>query len=242
MKQLIFFVLLLLAANAHSATISVGNINNIHVANSLVGTSNAAGCTTAATATSCDFANTPGTFLTDAELAPMVTSNPADYVLSPYKDSAYLDLGFAGYDIYNGAGNDLVVFMVGNATTFGLDVFDQSGALINSGIYDVLADGSNTVYDNDGNWLCAGGTDALCTGGYALSAIFIDLDSSIAGDVALGNIRINLGDDFNDPSSPSFSLAGGFHTEATVVPLPLSAVLFSSGLALLGWAGRKKSI
>lgn len=249
MKKLILvtIVLMLLSTTAHTAPISVGNIDNIYVANTLIGTSSLTGCTSTSGDASCDFASTPGAFLTNAELAPIITSGPASYALSPYKDSAYMDLGFDGFDLYNGVGNDLVVFIVGNATSFGLDVFDKSGAMINSDIYNVAADGSNTVFDNEGNWLCVGGSDNICTDGAALSAIYIDLGDSIAGDVALGNIRLLLGNDFNGPAAtgstrPRLSLAGGFYTEATIatVPLPLSAILFSSGLALLGWTGRKK--
>jgi hypothetical protein len=250
MRQLtlINIVLMLFAAGAHAAQISVGNINDIYVANQLIGSSSSTDCVTSQTQENCDFL-TPGptTYLNNTALATAVTSNPANYVLSPYRNSAYIDLGFDGYDIYNGAGNDLVIFIVGNATSFGLDVFDASGAKINSSIYDVPADGSSTVFDNDNNWLCVSGSDNLCTGGAALSAIFIDLGDSIAGDVALGSLRIFLGNDYNgsvDTGStrPRFSLAGGFYTEATVVPLPLPAILFSSGLALLGWVGRRKPL
>lgn len=250
MKQLtiINFLLLLVSTGVQAAPISVGNIDDIYVANQLLGSSSAAACETAQTQDNCDFLTpSPVNYLNNAELAAAVTSNPANYVLSPYRDSTYIDLGFNGYDIYNGGGDDLVVFIVGNSTTFGLDVFDTSGSMVNSAVYDVPADGSSTVFDNDGNWLCVNGTDDQCTGGAALSAIFIDLEDSIAGDVALGSIRILLGEDYNgnydgDIIRPRFSLAGGFHTEATVVPVPMSIVLFGSGLSLLGWIGRKRAV
>jgi len=250
MRQLtlISIILTLFSAGAQAATISVGNINGINVANQLIGSSSSAACETSQTQENCDFLTpNPTTYLNNAALENAVTSDPSNYVLSPFRDSAYIDLGFDGYDIYNGEGNDLVIFIVGNATSFGLDIFDTNGAMINSSIYDVAADGSNTVFDNDGNWLCVNGSDYQCTGGAALSAIFIDLGDSIAGDVALGSLRILLGNDYNGPvetgsTRPRFSLAGGFHTEATVVPLPLPAILFSSGLALLGWVGRRKSL
>lgn len=248
MKQLSFINLLLLlgSTSAYAAPISVGNINDIYVANQLLGSSSSTACETTQNQDNCDFLTpTPTEFLNDAALAAAVTSDPANYVLSPYRNSAYIDLGFDGYDIYNGAGNDLVIFIVGNSTTFGLDVFDTSGKVVSTGIFDVPADGSSTVHDNDGKWLCVGGTDDVCSGGAALSAIFIDLEDSIAGDIALGGIRVLLGEDYNgtDGTRPRFSLAGGFHTEAsiTAVPLPLPAILFSSGLFLLGWVGRRKS-
>jgi len=261
MKPLIFVnvVLSMLSATAQAAPISVGNINGIYVANELIGTSSSAQCETTQNQANCDFLKTgPTTYLNNASLADVVTSNPATYTLSPFRGTAHIDLGFNGFDIYNGAGNDLVVFIVGNTTSFGLDIFDKGGTLVNTGIYNVAtptfdSDGSNldygdTVLDSDGNWLCVNGIDNFCTNGAALSAIFIDLEDSIAGDVALGSIRLFLGEDYNginpengDPIRPRLSLAGGFHTEATVVPLPLSAVLFSSGLALLGWIGRRKT-
>jgi hypothetical protein len=261
MKPLLIIniVILLLAATAQAAPISVGNITGIHVANELIATSSLAKCESTQNRANCDFLKTgPTTYLNNAALADTVTSNPATYALSPFRNTAYLDLGFNGFDIYNGSGNDLVVFIVGNTTSFGLEIFDINGTIINSGIYHVAtptfaSDGSNldfgdTVLDNDGNWLCVNGTGKFCTNGAALSAIFIDLKDSIPGDVALGNIRIFLGEDFNGinpgngaPIRPRLSLAGGFHTEATVVPLPFSAALFSSGLALLGWIGRKRT-
>ena len=262
MKPLIFIniVLSLLATTAQAAPISVGNINGIYIANELIGTSSSAQCETTQNQANCDFikTGTVTTYLNDTSLADVVTSDPATYTLSPFRETAYIDLGFKGFDIYNGIGNDLVVFIVGNTTSFGLDVFDINGTRVSTGIYNVAtptfaSDGSNldfgdTVLDNNGNWLCVNASDDVCTNGAALSAIFIDLEDSIAGDVALGSIRIFLGEDFNGihpvtgkPIRPRFSLAGGFHTEATVVPLPLSAVLFSSGLALLGWTGRKKT-
>lgn len=261
MKPLLFInvFLSLLATSAQAAPISIGNINGIYVANDLIGTSSSAQCETRQNMANCDFLKTgPTTYLNNAALANVVTSNQASYTLSPFRNTAYFDLGFNGFDIFNGAGNDLVVFIVGNTTSFGLDVFDVNGTVVNSGVYNVAtptfaSDGSNldfgdTVLHSNGNWLCVNGTGQFCTNGAALSAIFIDLEDSIAGNVALGSIRIFLGEEFNGinpvngtPVRPRFSLAGGFHTEATVVPLPLSVVLFSSGLALLGWTGRKRT-
>jgi hypothetical protein len=238
MKKLLLtsFILTLLATSAQAATISVGNITGINVANMLLGSSSSAGCTTdASLANNCDFKNASGALLNDINLAATVTSNPANYVYSSAAgNNAYIDLGFNGFNIYNGAGNDLVIFIVGNSFPFGLDVFDTNGALMNSGIFSVGI--ANTVYDNTNpaNWLCVGGSNGVCSGGFPLSAIFVDFGDAIAGDIAIGKIHLTLGD-------AAFSLAGGFHTEPTVVPLPLPALLFSSGLALLGWTGRRKN-
>lgn len=232
MKRLILIniILTLLTVSAHAAPISIGNINNINVANTLIGSSNIAACST-----NCDFKDFTGSLLTDAELGPVVTSNAANYVISSSSgNNSSFDLGFAGFDLYNGIGNDLVIFIVGNGSNFGLDVFDTNEMKISSASYSVSID--NTVFDNAGNWLCVGCSDNLSTNDYALSAIFVDFGDSIAGDVKLKRLHISL-------KNSAFSLAGGFHTQATLtsVPLPLPALLFSSGLVLLTWAGRKKT-
>ena len=239
--------LMLLSTMVQAAPVSVGNIDDIYVANALLGSSSSAACETTQNSTNCDFLRppAPGTFLNSAALEAAVTQNVADYVLSPYRNSAYIDLGFNGYDLYNGAGNDLVVFIVGNNTSFGLDVFDEHGTMVSSDTYIVPANGSATVYDNDGKWLCVGGSDNLCTGGAALSAIFIDLEESLASDVAIGNIRLNIGENFNGPDGtrPRFSLAGGFHTiPTTEIPVPLPVLLFLSGLSVFGFfSGSKRA-
>jgi len=253
--SLLALVLTLLSGTAHAAAISVGNINGINVANKVIGTSSLAGCESAQTQANCDFL-TPGptTYLNNAGVTSVVTNNPQTYLLSPYRNSAYIDLGFNGFNLYNGDGNDLVVFIVGHSTSFKLDVFtDASIDPFYSTVYNVatpvfdntqniFTNTGDMVFDNNGNWLCAGGTAGTCAGGTSISAAFFDLGNSIGGDIALSKIRITLGENYNgaDGTRPRFSLAGGFHTSPTVVPLPLSVVLFSSGLALLGLTGRRK--
>ena len=245
------FALALFANTVNAATISVGNINGINVADVLIGTSSSAACESSQTRGNCDFLLPAGpTPLNNAGVASAVTSNPANYVLSPDRDNAYIDLGFSGFNLFNGAGNDLVVFIVGHSTSFGLDVFDTNNVLLFSDVYNVPTPifggaSGDTVFDNDGNWLCVSGAPETCAGGSSLSAAFFDLGDAVAGDIAFGSIRISIGEGFNgaDGTRPRFSLAGGFYTEASpmVVPLPMPALLLTSGLFLLGWVGRRKS-
>ncbi len=252
---LLALVLTLFSSTAHAAAISVGNINGINVANNLIGTSSLAACESTQSQANCDFLTpNPTTYLNDAGVASVVTSNPASYLLSPFRNSAYIDLGFNGFNLFNGDGNDLAVFIVGHSTSFKLDVFtDASINPFYSTVYNVatpvfdntqniFTDTGDMVFDNDGNWLCAGGAPGTCADGTSLSAAFFDLSNSISGDTAFSKIRITLGEDYNGANGtrPRFSMAGGFYTQPTVVPLPLSVVLFSSGLALLGLAGRRK--
>lgn len=254
MKKIIFtnVLLLLLSQAVQASPVSVGTINDIYAANTLLGSSSSSACETTQDQNNCDFILTgPTQLLTDSELAAVVTTDPSTYVLSPFKNETYFDLGFSDYDIYTGAGNDLVIFIVGNATSFGLDVFDDLGNVINSNVYTVatptfnndgsVLDAGNTVFDKNGDWLCVNSMDAICTGGAALSALFYDFGDD---GTQIGSIRISLGENFIGESGtrPRFSMAGGFHTEAPiVVPLPLASILFGSGIALLGWIGRRKS-
>jgi len=58
-------------------------------------------------------------------------------------------------------------------------------------------------------------------------------------------IRLSFGSSADYKSGtvdPRFSLAAAVYssTPAAVVPLPLPIILFSSGLVLLGWTGRKR--
>lgn len=74
----------------------------------------------------------------------------------------------------------------------------------------------------------------------ALGVIMIDLDDfSLASDGLMDEFTINaLTATENPVHLPTITAAGAFNT--TVVPLPLPIVLFGSGLALLGFIGRRK--
>lgn len=242
--QFVFASVLSLSASlasqaAQAAPISVGNIHDIYVADTLLGSSSSAACELVQNQANCDFLTpTPVTYLDNNALEAVVADNdPASYVLAPFRNSASMDLGFSSVNLYNGDGNDLVIFNVGNNTSLGVDVFSDSGALILSDTFFIPADGNATVKYDNGDWVCVNGTDNQCSGGAALSAIFIDFEDSLAGDIAIGSIRINMGEDFNGPQGtrPRFSLAGGFHTAPiSEVPLPLPAWLMLSGLIAMG--------
>lgn len=229
MKNLIIInlALLFISTNAMADTIKVGNINDIFVADKLIDST-----------VSTDFEQSfyPDTPLSSIALEDLVTSNFRTSVKSPVNSLSFIDLGFTG-SIYGGAGNDLVLFFVGNSTSFGLDVTGKGAGSIIDGIYDITT--ADAVYNDDGTWICLNGIDNNCTNGYPLSAIFIDFGDTYNG-VEIDKINLNFGNGFNDAASSNFALAGGFHNTA-VVPLPLPIILFSSGLALLGWMGRRKA-
>ena len=235
--------LLILSTNVQAEMIDVGNIKNIFVADSFIGSSNSADCETSQTAANCDFEQSfwPDTYLSNTALEGIATSDYRTSVKSPVEGNAYIDLKFTD-SMYGGAGNDLVLFFVGNSRSFGLDVSDkQNTGLISTGTYNIST--SDTVFNDDSTWKCISkdGTDNNCSTGYPLSAVFFDFGESFDG-VEIGKIHLTFGEGFSGiAGSANFALAGGFHNSA-VVPLPLPIVLFSSGLALLGWAGRRKKV
>ena len=142
-------------------------------------------------------------------------------------NDGYITLNF-GIDIYNGAGADLVLFFAGNGSKLstGIEPYKFSIDVGNDGTYEGGLLGVTTS------------TTSGIGGDFFASYAMIDLDTFDGFDqtTALGDIRIYLG----DSSMPSLAALGAYHT--TAVPLPLSSVLFGSGLALLSLFRRKKSI
>lgn len=191
-----------------------------------------------------DFLDSSGSFVLSpgsTALGTVVTNDIDTYVMSNDAEASF-DLGFGTNTAITGSGTDLLIFTIGNDYYFGLQVFDINNTILSSFIYNVPGDGSATATDADGNDLCLE-IEGVCTA--AISATAIDLfDSSfntIADNTEIGFIRLFIGSDYSGTSGDNsiFALAGAVHT--TAVPLPLPAVLFSSGLFLLGWIGRKKT-
>jgi hypothetical protein len=251
MKQLFFIqtILILLTSSAFADTISVGDINSIYVADQFIGSSSSGqACEKSQTAANCNFQQTfTNNYLNDNLLSTITTSNFATSVKSPNVTNAYIDIAFS-QDMFNGDSNDLVLFFVGNGTSFNLDVFSKEDD-INS-IYSEtrtigLSDFAPDTTTEGLGWLCINASDKNCTGGATLSAMFFDFGDTVATDLAIHRLRISFGDGFTEgTTSSNFSLAGGFHNKASIseVPLPLSAVLFSSGLALLSLFRRKAQL
>lgn len=243
MKKLLLIniTLLIWSTNISAEMIYVGNDNinaidtdNIFTADVLVGSSNQSGCSSVASPTQCDFQQTFTTnyFSDDAlRTTGLVTSDYRTSVKSSESD-AYLDLGFSN-NVVNGAGNDLILFFIGNTTSFGLEVFDTSGQSMFTSSY--IIDAPIIPDFGDAVRVPADPVDLLVlVDGWQLSAILIDLGEASEG-AAIGNLHLTV-------ENSNFSLAGGFHTQAAVVPLPLPVVLFSSGLALLGWLGCRRKV
>lgn len=149
--------------------------------------------------------------------------NPASYIYS--SNNGYIDLSFGSTSIYNGSGNDLAFFFLGNQSTISVSLLGNTTP--------AQSYTSSFLYDTNGNQY------AVNVGGsyYALSAALLNLDAfGMNGTDALEGFRVNLG------TNNFLSLVGGFHLEpaATVVPLPAPFLLLLSGLTALGIISRRK--
>jgi len=237
MKQLLLLNIILaaLSAPAHAATIQA--------------------FATDVKATSGSFSATVGgpALSTDADIQTILTSN-ADTYLSGYYPSDYLygfsastyseiDLGFGDTTVKTGSGGDtkgadLVVVSLWNDSDyeFMLEAFDTAGSSLSLYTYTVDSSTPNAL-DGTGAILNDVKTTSinLYNSNYAAPT---ELDDNIE----IGYIRLTIGGGLNLEGDSNFSLVGAYHTDATVVPLPLPAILFSSGLLLLGWVGRRKAV
>ena len=162
----------------------------------------------------------PGQDITDAYAT--------TYIHSTGTGARVVDLDF-GTDVYDGDGFDLSLFFVGGGAqghAFRLTLPDNPGAFP-----DAIAFDSN-AYDHHEH------TGYNLTGsGYSIFRMDIDLARyGYLGTSPIGTLSLDIS---NASAVPS--LVGAYHLKpAAVVPLPLPVVLFGSGLAVLGLAGRRK--
>lgn len=164
--------------------------------------------------------------VTGSDLTSYAWTPNAHMPSDPAVDRAYIDLSFDN-KVYNGEGADLVLFFAGNGTKlstgierylFSIDI--GADGTTEGNLLGVTTDTTSTIY----------GTDFFAS--YAL----IDLDDLGFGKNArLSDVRIYL----DDTSMPALAALGAYHDSPVVVPLPLSSVLFGSGLALLSLFRRK---
>lgn len=186
------------------------------------------------------FLATPGgaALSTDTDIQTINSSdaNTAIFGQSAVNHSA-IDVDFGTTTVFTGSGAgtlgaDLAVASLwrGYDYAFGLQAFDTAGNSISSYNYHVTAG----------------------TPGADIKITSIKLFSNTTGlalddGIEIGYIRLFIGGNtFNGVDGglnaySNFSLLGAYHTTATVVPLPLPAILFGSGLGLLGLIGRRKS-
>jgi len=178
------------------------------------------------------------TALSDAEIQAIIASDAraAIFGTSPTEYSV-IDLGFGDTTVKTGSGGDtldadLVVVSLWNNSDyqFALEAFDTTGNSLSFFLYDVTA---ATPDSCDKTGACVKTT----------SINLYDSDRNVLEDnIEIGSIRLTIGGGLNLDGYSNFSLVGAYHTDATVVPLPLPAILFSSGLLLLGWVGRRKAV
>lgn len=209
------------------------------------------------------FSATPGgTTLGNSQIQSMI-SDPATAIYGNNSETdikinySVLDLDFGETAVFTGSGGDtqgadLVVYSLwsGYDYSFGLDAFATDGSPLSSYLYDVTLDKTNDACLIIGNNICEVYLTTTAINLYSNDTAVLEEERELLDGIQLGYISLFIGGDiYNGDISAggvdaysNFSLVGAFHTDsAVVVPLPLSAVLFSSGLALLGWVGRKKT-
>ena len=215
MKNLNIYTGLMLAALSSTASaISIGGYELAALANNVTGSNGAFLNYSSATAAD--------TISTTQLALDLTDTSAATYVLS-MDSAAYVDMSFTGSNaIYNGTGNDLALFFAGDNDSFSIQINGSTPQT-----YNPVFTGFTV-------------SDAFNT--YNLTVALIDLDNfGLAGSLdALAEFRVFLG----DATHPALSLAGGFYTQpmTSQIPLPLSALLFASGLSVFGLFKRQRKL
>lgn len=226
MKKLSILCTLLLAnmaTQASAATVAgIEGVSLLSSGDSVTGTNNFLNYTSANSAD----------IISGAQLqADLTDTDYSTYVLST-ASTAYVDVTLNSSSFYNGEGNDLVFFFVGN-------VDSSNNVVIN---FDLSINGITNNYLPQITPVETSVSDSYGT--YTLTAASINLDDfglDYAAQDSLTSLRVLLGTS-NSANYPALSMIGGFHTSPMVVPLPLPIILFTSGLGMLGWFGRRKSL
>jgi hypothetical protein len=192
------------------------------------------------------YAGSSGTFYGGESNDPIdpaaVLTDQTDFAHATYAmtGAGYVDLGFSN-GVFNGPGVDLIFFFFGGlnedkytaSNVFDLDI-DIGGPLekltYNTG------EGACIEFQTTA---CQSASDQLITvtspldGTYTLTMQLVDLDDfGLAGNTEVNNFRVYM------EGYHALSLVGAINTQA--VPLPLPIVLFASGLAFLGFVGRRR--
>ncbi len=168
--------------------------------------------------------------VTGSDLSTYAWTPNAHMPSNPAVSSAYIDLSFS-QNIYNGNGADLVLFFAGTGTNFqngtsetykfSIDVGANGSQ--EGGLFDVIPTTTSDIYGDK----------------FFASYAKINLDQfGFDRSTPLGDIRIIL----SDTSMPALAALGAYHESPMVVPLPLSSILFGSGLALLSLFRKKVKV
>ncbi|VAW65283.1 hypothetical protein MNBD_GAMMA08-3003 [hydrothermal vent metagenome] len=168
------------------------------------------------------------TGISAAQLSADMTDTSAGTYVFSFDAGAYIDMSFSSVDVYNGEGNDLALFFVGSdAQTGTLNLLgtEYSTAFTTP----VFTGESVTELFNDIN------------GNPVISPIYVsyfDLDVfGIDNQTAINNFRLEIG---NGSAVPALLAAINTSPGTTPVPVPAPFLLLLSGLAGLGFFGRKK--
>lgn len=240
MKQLLLLSIILAAFSmpAHADTIDVKAVANDVLATSGLFSDKPAG-------------TTGGVVLSDLDIEKKLSNgiSTAIYGLdnlipatTPETNWVSIDLGFGDDTVITGPGADLAIFSLwsgnSNSYSFGLEAYDNNDNLLSSFDYGPLTVGG----PNPTSSIFPSASGVITTSINLLDGSDIALDNNIE----IAYIRMFIGNDYDGDGDganaySNFSLVGAAYTQMTVVPLPFPAVLFSSGLLLLGWVGRRKT-